>query len=128
MEELESVEVVDGMGLEGDRNFGTVRQVTVVAAGELDRAAGDLGQRIPPGATRRNLTVDLPSLPRDTGARITVGEVVLEVRRDCSPCEVMEESVGAGGRAALQGRAGVSATVVTGGRIRAGDPVRVDPA
>lgn len=128
MVELDEVEAVEGMGLAGDRNFGTPRQVTLVAAAELAEAAAELGIAIPPGATRRNLTVELPFLPRETGARIRVGEVVLEVRRDCTPCELMETEVGPGARAALQGRSGVSAHVVAGGRIRSDDPVAVEPA
>lgn len=122
------IEAIVGKGLRGDRYFGTRRQVTLVAIGELDAAAEDLGlERIVDGATRRNITVDIPSLPRDHGTRIEIGETVLSVWRDCAPCEVMETSVGPGARPALRGRAGVSATVVDGGVVRVGDPVRVRP-
>ena len=100
--------------------------MTIVAAGELQAAADELGAaRIEDGATRRNVTVDLPALPRSHGARIEIGETVLEVWRDCAPCEVMESAVGPGARAALRDRAGVSATVVAGGVIRIGDPVHL---
>lgn len=126
MVELDEIQAVEGMGLAGDRNFGTPRQVTIVTTAELSAAGIELGIPIPPGATRRNLTVELPSLPRDTGARIRVGEVVLEVRRDCTPCELMETEVGPGARRALQGRSGVSAHVVVGGRLRPGDRVTVE--
>lgn len=123
---VQEVEAVTGKGLRGDRYFGTRRQVTLVAVGELDAAAEELGaNRIEPGATRRNITVDLPSLPRTHGARIEIGEAVLEVWRDCAPCEVMETAVGPGARVALSGRAGVSATVLEGGIIEVGARVRV---
>jgi MOSC domain-containing protein YiiM len=126
VEPVGEVEAVVDQGLRGDRYFGSRRQVTLVATGELDAAAADLaGQRIDEGATRRNLTVDLPSLPRVHGARIEIGEAVLEVWRDCAPCEVMETAVGPGARVALRDRAGVSATVVEGGVIRVGDRVRL---
>lgn len=125
MEERRQVEAVTGKGLLGDRNFGRTRQVTLVAVGELEEAAAELGYPIAPGATRRNLTVDVERLPRATGTRIAIGEVVLEVWRDAAPCEVMESSVGRGARAALAGRAGVSATVLSGGMLSLGDPVRV---
>lgn len=126
VEAVGKVEAVAGQGLRGDRYYGSRRQVTIVAAGELDTAAAELGaNRIDDGATRRNITVDLPSLPRTHGTRIEVGEAVLEVWRDCAPCEVMETAVGPGARVALTGRAGVSATVVEGGVIRVGDPARV---
>ena len=95
-------------------------------SGELGAAAEDLGlERIVHGSTRRNITVDVPSLPREHGARIEIGEAVLEVWRDCAPCDMMETAVAPGARAALKGRAGVSATVVHGGFIRLGDMVRV---
>ena len=126
VESVEQVEAVAAKGLRGDRYYGTRRQVTIVATGELRAAATELGSpHIEEGATRRNITVDLPSLPRAHGTRIEIGEAVLEVWRDCAPCEVMETTVGPGARVALRDRAGVSATVVDGGVIRIGDPVRV---
>ncbi len=126
VEPVDWVEVVEGKGLRGDRYFGTRRQVTVVATGELEKAAAELGRdSIAEGATRRNITVEAEALPRSHGARIEIGDVVLEVWRDCAPCEVMETAVGPGARAALSDRAGVSATVVEGGVISVGDPVHL---
>jgi MOSC domain-containing protein YiiM len=126
VEAVDEIEAVVGKGLRGDRYYGNRRQVTIVATGELAAAAAQLGtDAIGDGATRRNITVDLPSLPRAHGTRIEIGAVALEVWRDCTPCEVMESSVAPGACAALEGRAGVSATVVEGGVIRTGDTVRV---
>lgn len=126
VEAVPEIEAVAGKGLVGDRYFGTRRQVTLVATGELDAAAEELGAaRIDDGATRRNITVDLSSLPRTHGARIEIGDAALEVWRDCAPCEVMETAVGPGARLALRDRAGVSASVVVGGLIRVGDAVRL---
>ena len=126
--EVTEVVAVEGKGLEGDRYLGTTRNVTVVAEGELDEAADRLGYPIPPGATRRNITVDVDHLPRTTGALIHLGEATLSVWRDCPPCERMYETVGPGAREALQGRSGVAAQVVKGGLIRVGDPVRFEPS
>lgn len=120
------VTAVTGQGLEGDRYFGRVRQVTLVATGELLEAATVLGlQSIDAGATRRNITVELPSLPRRHGTPIVIGSAELTVWRDCPPCELMETEVGPGARAALRNRAGISATVTRGGVIRLGDTVEV---
>jgi MOSC domain-containing protein YiiM len=127
LQSVESVVAVAGMGLVGDRNYGTVRNVTIVCDGELSAAAVDLGvNAVPPGATRRNVTVTLDALPRRHGTKIQLGDVQVEVWRDASPCEVMEESVGPGAREALRGRAGISATVTEGGTIRVGDPVVIE--
>ena len=123
---LDEVRAVANQGLEGDRNFGSIRNVTIVCDGELAKAAADLGQdAIIPGSTRRNITVTLDELPRTHGTNIRLGEVVVEVWRDCAPCDYMESVVGAGARDALKGRAGISATVTQGGMIRVGDPVVV---
>ncbi|MDE0187488.1 MAG: MOSC domain-containing protein [bacterium] len=126
--EVNEVFAVEGAGLEGDRYLGTIRNVTMVAEGELDEAAGRLGYPIPAGATRRNITVDADRLPRTTGTLIHLGEAVLSVWRDCPPCERMNETVGPRARQALEGRAGIAAQVVKGGLIRVGDPVRIEPS
>jgi MOSC domain-containing protein YiiM len=124
---LDEVRAVANHGLEGDRNFGSIRNVTIVCEGELAKTAADLGtDTLVPGSTRRNITVTLDELPRTHGTEISIGEVLVEVWRDCSPCELMETAVGPGARVALRGRAGISATITRGGVIRVGDPVVVD--
>ncbi len=124
--EVPGVRAVKDQGLEGDRYLGTARNVTMVASGELEAAARELGYPIPPGATRRNITVDADRLPRTTGTLIGVGDAVLSVWRDCPPCERMYQTVGPGAKEALAGRAGISAKVVQGGMIRVGDPVVIE--
>jgi MOSC domain-containing protein YiiM len=123
---VDEVRAVAGEGLEGDRYFGTVRNVTIVCDGELVDAAADLGlDEIVPGSTRRNITVSLDALPRNHGTEISLGEAAVTVWRDCAPCETLESSVGPGAKDALVGRAGISAVVTTGGLIRVGDRVEV---
>lgn len=128
MTEVAEVRAVEGKGLEGDRYLGSIRNVTMVSEGELQEASEQLGYPIPPGATRRNITVDTSRLPRMTGTIIQIGEATLSVWRDCPPCERMHEAVGSGAREALVGRAGIAARVVKGGMIRVGDPVHIDPS
>lgn len=126
LQSVDEVQAVADQGLEGDRNYGSLRNVTIVCDGELDAAAAELGiPEIPPGSTRRNITVSIDELPRNHGTEIQLGEVIVAVWRDSTPCEVMNESVGSGAREALRGRAGVSATVRRGGTIRVGDPIVV---
>lgn len=126
---LDSAELVAGKGIVGDRYFGGVRQVTVICTGEVGKAAAEFGvAAMDPAASRRNLVVDVPELPRDHGTIIRIGDVVLSVWRDCAPCELMDEVYGEGARQALKERAGVSAQVVEGGSIRIGDRVTIEPA
>ena len=60
---------------------------------------------------------------REPGSTIRLGEVVVTVNGDCSPCDEMELSIGPGARVALVELGGVTGTIVGGGMIRVGDPV-----
>ena len=125
LESVEAVEAVAGEGLQGDRYLGVggKRQLTIVSTEELDEAAEEWGQPIPPGATRRNVTISGMRLPRKAGAKLRLGAVIVEVDQDCAPCGLMENCVGEGAKQALVERAGVRARLPQGGAIRVGDPV-----
>lgn len=118
-----TVEAVAGRGLAGDRNYDARRQITIVSSDELAEAARILGYQIPAGATRRQVTITGARLPRSPGTSIRLGEVEVRVEGDCSPCEIMNESVGPGARAALAGNAGITGTITSGGTISVGDLV-----
>ncbi len=110
----ESIALIEGVGIEGDRHAGNRRAVTIVCTGELAKAAADHGvDSIDGVVTRRNIVVDLPELPRKHGTRFSIGEVEFEVWRDCAPCNLMDEFFGDGAQAAMKQRAGISASVMT---------------
>ena len=121
----DEIETVAGKGLVGDRHFDKYSkgQVTVVSADELAKTEVTLGYDIPLGATRRNITVEGVELPRRPGAQIRLGDVVVEVYRDASPCIGMEEAVGPGAQEALRGNSGIRGLVTEGGTLRVGDEV-----
>lgn len=126
MTAVDRVEAEAGKGLVGDRYFGTRhRHVSVQSLEDLEAAAGVLGAPVPPGLTRRNVTVDHGGVPTDPGEHIVVGDVVLEVVRRAAPCRVMDEAIGPGARRALHGRGGAVCRVLTGGTIAVGDVVTV---
>lgn len=122
---VEEVEAVAGRGLVGDRKFDAHRQISIVSTEELDEAAAAWGGEIPAGSTRRQITVSGTKLNRTPGTTITLGEVVVTVNGDCSPCDEMNMSVGPGAREYLQERAGITGTIKKGGMIRVGDPVEL---
>jgi MOSC domain-containing protein YiiM len=123
---VEEVEAIARQGLVGDRKFGARRQISIVSLDELADAEARLGAEIPPGSTRRQITISDGRFDRTPGATIRIGEVVVSVNGDCSPCDEMEESIGPGARAALVDLAGVTGTILEGGVIRVGDPVELD--
>ena len=117
------VEAVAGQGVVGDRKYGTARHISIVSTEELEEAAAKLGADIPTGSTRRQVTITGSRLPRDEGAIMRLGEVVVAVNGDCSPCDTMEVSIGPGARQALVELGGITASIIEGGTIRLGDAV-----
>lgn len=121
MQPRSSLSAVAGEGLQGDAAFGTSRrQVLLMDAETL--ASFDLA----PGAVRENITtsgIPLRGLPR--GARLHIGEVILEVTGDCTPCDFLD-TLRPGLRQALVGRRGLLAGVARGGDLTIGAPVRVE--
>ena len=124
MRAVDSVVVESGKGIVGDRYHGTRhRHVTMQSAESLREASAAYGAEVSPALTRRNLTVDEGVVPRDPGARIRVGEVLLEVVRVAAPCKLLDDTIGRGAQEALRRRAGSVCRVLEGGIIAVGDEV-----
>lgn len=124
MKSLDEVVVEAGRGIVGDRYHGTRhRHVTVQSLERLAEAALDLGTPVLPEGTRRNISISCGDVPTAPGARITIGEVELEVVRVAAPCRILDDEIAPGAAAALRRRAGSVCRALVGGRIRLGDPV-----
>ena len=119
----EAVAISD-FGLEGDRHAmkGNARQVLLVDVETLQSYG------LAPGIVRENITVEGVQLSSiDAGQVFFIGEeVTLEVTGDCLPCSRMDE-IRPGLREEISGRRGVLATVLSGGTLKVGDMVRVEP-
>jgi len=128
MQALPALTLVAHRGVEGDRyhaHRGTWTgwpdaQVTLFDA----EAADEIG--VPVLELRRNIItrgVDLDAL---IGKRFALGDATLEGVRVCTACRYLERQldrpdiVGA-----LEGRSGLRARIVAGGRVRVGDTVAV---
>ena len=125
MESPESVNVIAGLGIEGDRHATSegvraARQVLLMDEETLE-AFG-----LVHGEVRENITtsgIDLAATP--AGATLALGdEVVLKTTGLCAPCARMDE-IRPGLRLELEGRRGMLASVVRGGTIRVGDAIKV---
>jgi MOSC domain-containing protein YiiM len=124
MRAVAEVDVETGRGIVGDRYHGTRhRHVTVQAAEDIALATADLGRDVDPLLTRRNVTVSGVTVPTRPGARLRVGEVLLEVVRVAAPCKLLDDTLGAGAQGALRHRGGTVFRVLHGGTVRIGDAV-----
>ena len=119
---VESARAVAGKGLEGDRHFHPEgappgHALTLVEAEVVE----DVG--LPPGGTRRQLTVRGVRLNALVGKRFRVGEVECYGVELCEPCTHLEAMTRRGIIRELTHRAGVNADILTDGVIRIGDEV-----
>ncbi|MBU1376285.1 MAG: MOSC domain-containing protein [Alphaproteobacteria bacterium] len=127
---VETATLVAGRGLTGDRysRKDGNRQVTLIEAESLAAIAGYLDRAVSPEDLRRNLVTQGINLLALKGHRFRIGDAVLETSGECHPCSRMEEILGTGGYNAVRGRGGITARVLEGGVVRAGDAVaRLDP-
>jgi hypothetical protein len=147
----ESIHLIAGLGVEGDAHLGvTVRHRSRVAKDptrpnlrqvhlmheELHDELRAGGFHVAPGALGENITtrgVELLALPR--GALLHIGDTaVVTVTGLRDPCKqlnnyqpgLMAAVLGRDERGNLIRKAGIMGTVLTAGKIRAGDQIRVE--
>ena len=126
IETLEAATITEEDGVEGNVRKSRRRRVTVIAAEAWAAACRDLDADLPWTLRRSNLLVEGLDLPREPGARLRIGEVVLEVTQEVDPCEVMDRQH-PGLKAALtpDWRGGVGCSVIEGGRVTVGDTAEI---
>jgi MOSC domain-containing protein YiiM len=128
MQMLEVSDVTTDKGLVGDfRGSVAGRQVTVVVREAWQAACEDLGIDLDWTTRRANLLVEGLNLNMTTGKRLHIGDVVLHITGETTPCPRMEEAqVGLQEALVPDWRAGVTCVVNTEGEIRVGDSVRLE--
>jgi len=119
---VESVRALAGKGLEGDRHFypdgaEPGRALTLVEAENVEEVG------LPPGGTRRQLTVRGVRLNDLVGKRFRVGEVECYGAELCEPCRHLESMTRPGIIKELAHRAGINADILNDGTISVGDEV-----
>src|SRR3982074_3987755 len=123
MKLVRSANMIEGLGLEGDKhaNAASKRQVLLADKEALD-AVGVL-----PGTIKENVTVEgvnVMQLPAGTLVRLG-WSAVLEITAVCEPCFRMDE-VRDGLKQEPEGRRGMVSRVVQGGTISVVDTITVE--
>ncbi|WP_306328887.1 MOSC domain-containing protein [Streptomyces venezuelae] len=147
----EGITLLAGLGVEGDVHAGVtvkhrsrvaqdptqpnLRQVHLIHAELFEDVAG-AGFEVAPGDLGENVTtrgIDLLGLP--TGTRLHLGdEAVVEVTGLRNPCAqidnfrhgLLKQVLGRDENGEIVRKAGIMGVVLTGGRVRPGDPIRVE--
>ena len=125
----EAFSVVAEKGIENNgegRLFdrGSKRQVTLIEREQLSEHANALGHPgFKPGDVRSNIETEGINLIALKGKQVQVGDAVLLFYEARTPCWKMDELI-VGLRARMEEeRQGILAQVISGGIIRAGDPI-----
>lgn len=127
MHTLTTVELSAAAGLAGDcRGKPGPRQVTLLSQAAWRAACADLQTELPWTTRRANLLVDDLPLIETTGARLVIGQAVLEITGETDPCARMENAQ-QGLLAALNRdwRGGVCCRVLRGGPLAIGMDVEL---
>ncbi|MGE5074163.1 MAG: MOSC domain-containing protein [Anaerolineae bacterium] len=132
---LQQVNVVAGMGLEGDRYYtrtGTYskkhdesREATFIEAEALEALLRDYHVEFSGAESRRNFTTHGVALNHLVGKEFHVGTAVFLGIRLCEPCSYMEQTSGKQARAGLVHRGGLRAQILRSGLVRVGDQITV---
>ncbi len=133
LQNLEQVQVVEGLGLEGDRYYnraGTYsdkhdesREATFIESEALDALRDDYRVELNGADSRRNFTTRGVALNHLVGRQFKIGEAVFRGIRLCEPCTHLEELSGKSVRKGLIHRGGLRAQIVKSGLVCVGDDV-----
>jgi hypothetical protein len=120
--EVPSVWCVAGKGIEGDRFFGYKEsykgQITFFEEETYDDLCAQLGVwDRSPSVFRRNVLTRGVRLNDLIGSEFTIGDVRLLGTEESRPCFWMDRAFGPGAEAALKGRGGLRARILTSGRL-----------
>ncbi len=126
VQRVESVECVEGRGLVGDRYFDFKEdykgQVSLISVEAIEAMEAELNLEVADRSDfRRNVIVSGVDLNALVGADFRIGEVELRGVEQCKPCFWMNEAIGEGAHAALEGRGGLRCRILKSGVLRAGE-------
>jgi len=120
-----ALDLLAGFGALGDRHAGQDPDRALLVAGiAAYEEAKEAGIHLPFGALGENLLLDLDPHGLPPGARLRVGEALLELTQVCTVCNSLSQFDLRLPKLLYGGR-GLYARVLESGRVRVGDPVLV---
>ena len=99
--------------------------MTLIEIEAIEAVKRDDGIDLAAGEPRRNIVTRGVAVNHLVGKEFTIGNVRLRGTELCEPCAHVEQLSWKGARQALVHRGGLNAEILTGGRIRAGDAVKI---
>jgi MOSC domain-containing protein YiiM len=137
LHEVPEVVATPGRGLEGDRHHRRNladrereepgRELTLIEAEALERLTEETGIVLGPGESRRQLVTRGVRLLPLVGKRFLVGDVECIAIEDNPSCSHLQKLTQPGVLRGLARSGGIRADILSGGTIRAGDPIREVP-
>ena len=139
MQARPQVQALADVGLKGDRyaakagsyskpEEGPDRQLTLIAAEELEWLRATHGITMSAEDSRRNVLTEGVPLNDHVGKRLFIGDVEVEGIRLCQPCKQLATILGFDFVHLMLHRSGLNCRIVTDGDIRVGDEIRLDEA
>jgi len=114
-------------GVENDtRGRSKMRQVTIVSHESWKEACAVLDTDIPWTARRANILIEGIELKETIGRFLHIGDAVLEIINETTPCKVMDDAhLGLMDALRPRWRGGVLGKVIVEGQIEVGDDVSI---
>ena len=126
---LSSAKALANYGLEGDksgRKQGGKRQVTITCVENITYLKKyTTRSELSPGDFRRNLLVSGLNLNKLKYKKFYIGDVLFEGTGDCTPCKKMNKVLDKGTFRSMDGKGGITATILVGGTLLLGDKVNL---
>jgi len=120
--------VIHETGIEGDHRIKAGKRAVSLIQWEHLSVIAALAHKddVTPEALRRNFVVAGINLLGLRNRTFRIGNAVLKGTGICAPCSRMEENLGKGGYAAVRGHGGITADIMSPGRVTLQD--QVEPA
>lgn len=114
----------DEEGIHGDKFYGKRRERSILIASMYSyNLACTNNVHAPKGSLGENILIDINPYALESGSKITIGEVVLEITQNCTICNSLAK-VDPQLPGLLKNDRGIFAKIIKSGKIRKGDIVK----